>query len=462
MSKQVALAFRRFESIIENSDENHESFIEKSSPKSEANTYIMPNSTFKSKFPQSQQKLSGLALASFIAKRTALEFKQKAELKNDPHSIAAKEMNDMNIEFKKPPLESISELEFKQHNGPRRILSTIAESSYLENEYNETSNITEGFMRKEPTETNSTRSQPIVEVSNQVNSLPGRDALEFKSKSDLKNGKELNETKFSSVMNTDLTQSPLSLPGSALDKAIALKNSIKNNESNLIRPHTLKEEFVDDSDQNLIVIKKKSEPIEQIQNVHIKYLKPPPLSPPGDIVIHQEPDIQLPPEPPIYIRENATPSESSNASRHFPKTIVIREAPPPMPEPIPEVHITIPGKILPPPPRQIIKERFPSRSPSPPPTVIYEKWLPHETRTRRVVYHENERSNSPSQFNDGSTSCLNLNGGVYRHCNCMNCYYFEKMNANGKYIVILLNLCRFQMQNREKNYSGSFIFCSLP
>ena len=213
--------------------------------------------------------------------------------------------------------------------------------------------------------------------------------------------------------------------GSALDKAITDKQMNENNEElSLTRPNLSVEQL--NHDPNPIVIRKKPQPIEQIQNVHLKFLKPPPLPPPGDIVIHQEPDIQLPAEPPLYIRETNRQDSSTNS---LPKTIVIRETPPLMPDPIPEVHLTIPGKVLPPPPRQVIVERFPSRSPSPPPTIVYEKWLPYEDQanSRRVVFIPNE-----SQI-DADFRCLNLEGGIYRRCNCRNCCYFENIYDRGKY-----------------------------
>jgi hypothetical protein len=131
----------------------------------------------------------------------------------------------------------------------------------------------------------------------------------------------------------------------------------------------------------LIIAKKPSQLIEQIQRIRVKYLKPPNSPPPGDIVIHQEPDIALPPVPPLVIVQPPPPPSSLSPP------IVIRETPPEMPEPIGEIHLSLPGKVLPPPPRQVIVERF-TPPPSPPPEIIHEKWLPYDESPpkRRVVY----------------------------------------------------------------------------
>ena len=58
------------------------------------------------------------------------------------------------------------------------------------------------------------------------------------------------------------------------------------------------------SDDNMEVIRKKADKVEQVQNMFIKYLKPQPLAPPGDLIISQEPDVQLPAEPPLRITQN--------------------------------------------------------------------------------------------------------------------------------------------------------------
>ena len=124
------------------------------------------------------------------------------------------------------------------------------------------------------------------------------------------------------------------------------------------------------------MITKPSPPVEQVKHINLRLLKPPPQQA-GDIVVHQEPDVQLPAAPPLHIRQK------TQDQIQLPP-MVIRERPPPT-ECIPEKHITLPGKILPPPPRQVILERLPSAPPHPQ-EVTVERWLESEPATRRVVY----------------------------------------------------------------------------
>jgi hypothetical protein len=42
---------------------------------------------------------------------------------------------------------------------------------------------------------------------------------------------------------------------------------------------------------------------DQVQNISVKYLKPPKAQAPGDLIIREEPNVQLPPAPPIIIRQ---------------------------------------------------------------------------------------------------------------------------------------------------------------
>ena len=77
----------------------------------------------------------------------------------------------------------------------------------------------------------------------------------------------------------------------------------------------------------------------------LRLLKPPAAPEAGDIIITQEPDIQLPAAPPLIVRQEP------NKSPVTPTPIVIREQPPQQPISIPSKHIVIPGKIKPPPPR---------------------------------------------------------------------------------------------------------------
>lgn len=135
-------------------------------------------------------------------------------------------------------------------------------------------------------------------------------------------------------------------------------------------------------DSNPIIINKKSnKTVEYIQELAIRYLKPPSVPPPGDIIINQLPEEISPPAPPIIIRQH--PKRPIT-----PEPIIIREAPPPRPDPVARKIITISGKRLPPPPRKVVIERLPP-IPSKPQPVIIERWLPYPEVKRRVIFNKN-------------------------------------------------------------------------
>ena len=127
-----------------------------------------------------------------------------------------------------------------------------------------------------------------------------------------------------------------------------------------------------------VIHKKSNEVVQHTQNITLKYLKPPPLAPPGDLVIRQESDVQLPAAPPLIIREPAEPPAPA-------RPIVIREEPPRKPPHLPREEITIPGRTLPAPPRQRIVEKLP-QIPAPPPPVLIERWLGYPEQTRQVRF----------------------------------------------------------------------------
>lgn len=130
-----------------------------------------------------------------------------------------------------------------------------------------------------------------------------------------------------------------------------------------------------------IIHKKNNQKIEYIQELAIRYLKPPNLPPPGDIIINQLPNEVVSPAPPIIIRQHAPRPIT-------PEPIVIREAPPSPPPSISKKIITISGKRLPPPPRKVVIERLP-QTPAKPQAVIIERWLPYTQTKRRVIFNKN-------------------------------------------------------------------------
>ena len=138
-------------------------------------------------------------------------------------------------------------------------------------------------------------------------------------------------------------------------------------------------EYLINEDANPEIITKRSqEKIEYIQELAIRYLRPPTPPAPGEIVIKQEANICTPPAPPLVIRQQ--PARPST-----PEPLVIREAPPPAPEAVGRKIITISGKRLPPPPRKVVIERL-AALPSKPQSVLIERWLPYAEVKRRVIF----------------------------------------------------------------------------
>jgi len=130
-------------------------------------------------------------------------------------------------------------------------------------------------------------------------------------------------------------------------------------------------------DPNPVVESRPTPPVQQTKNINVRLLKPPPQQA-GAIVVHQEQDVQLPAAPPLHIRQQAQPPAQL-------PPVVIRERPPPVSPPLPEKHIHLPGRILPPPDRQVIVERLPPM-PAQPQEVTIERWLDSEPARRNVVY----------------------------------------------------------------------------
>ena len=135
----------------------------------------------------------------------------------------------------------------------------------------------------------------------------------------------------------------------------------------------------EDSDPEIIT-KKASEIINYVQELAVRYLKPPTPPVPGDIVIIQESNIVTGPAPPLIVRQQPARAET-------PEPLIVREAPPQPPQKIGQKIITISGKRLPPPPRKVVIERF-AAIPSKPQNVIIERWLPYGEVKRRVIFNK--------------------------------------------------------------------------
>ena len=71
------------------------------------------------------------------------------------------------------------------------------------------------------------------------------------------------------------------------------------------------------------------------------------------------------------------------------KSMVFREKPPRTPLPIPQQTITIPGKLIAPPPRQIIIEQEEEYDENEPPhEIIIERWLAYPKQQRKVIFEK--------------------------------------------------------------------------
>lgn len=126
------------------------------------------------------------------------------------------------------------------------------------------------------------------------------------------------------------------------------------------------------------IVKTCNVPVEYSQNITVKYLKPPTPPPHGDLIIKQENDIIPAEAPPLVIRQHSVRPLT-------PEPLILREKPPTPPQVLPTQIVTLPGKVLDPPPRKIIIERM-ADLPAKPQPIIIEKWLPYGQQKRNVVF----------------------------------------------------------------------------
>ena len=119
--------------------------------------------------------------------------------------------------------------------------------------------------------------------------------------------------------------------------------------------------------------------LEYVQELAVRYLRPPTPPAPGEIVITQEADFRSGPAPPLIIRQQ--PARAAT-----PEPLVVREAPPAPPPQLGVKRIAISGRRLPPPPRKVVIERL-APLPAKPQNVIVERWLPYAAQRRRVLFN---------------------------------------------------------------------------
>lgn len=194
-----------------------------------------------------------------------------------------------------------------------------------------------------------------------------------------KKEKQISENSFSNVTDESFTSARKVSSSEPEDSSkISSSTPKESSKKNLTSTYNIKSIPLN-IDPNPIIIKKTpNDKIQYDQSISIKFLKPVTPDPPGDIIIKQNQDIQIPPVRPLIVKQKPPiPAK--------PPALVLREKPPQKPVPIPEKIITIPGKVHPPPPRKIIVERLP-KLPQLPRDIIIERWLGYNERFRRVVF----------------------------------------------------------------------------
>ena len=116
---------------------------------------------------------------------------------------------------------------------------------------------------------------------------------------------------------------------------------INKNEVNSWKGDLSIDEYEINEDLNpQVIVKPVSQQLEYVQELAIRYLRPPTPPMAGEIIITQEPNIQCKPAPPLIIRQQ--PPRVAT-----PEPLVVREVPPLPPPKIATKRIVISGKKLP-------------------------------------------------------------------------------------------------------------------
>ncbi|CAF1282368.1 unnamed protein product [Rotaria sp. Silwood1] len=111
------------------------------------------------------------------------------------------------------------------------------------------------------------------------------------------------------------------------------------------------------------------------QNIQVRFLQPPPVPPPGPLIIKEVRESQAPLPPPLRIRQQAPPVPQ-------PPPLILRERPPPPPPSQSSQTVIRKLPALPVPPRSVIIERIPAAPPRPR-DIIIERWIPYESFIKR-------------------------------------------------------------------------------
>ena len=256
------------------------------------------------------------------------------------------------------------------------------------------SNYNESFEQSEQYGTNDNVSQIAADLLNTYNTYASSNSVQsttvtsvnVRSNNGNGNGQQIRNGVYLSDVETAILRSNVPISVSETDEITVLgQRGIWANKQEVVNWRgfiPISSYQINEDDAPEIVTKKTQEQLTYIQELAVRYLRPPTPPAPGEIVITQEANTATPPAPPIILRQ-APPRPAT------PEPLVLREAPPQPPAQVGRKVITISGKRLPPPPRKVVIERL-APLPSKPQSVIVERWLPYSQVKRRVIF---QRSN---------------------------------------------------------------------
>ncbi|CAF0737672.1 unnamed protein product [Adineta steineri] len=116
-------------------------------------------------------------------------------------------------------------------------------------------------------------------------------------------------------------------------------------------------------------------PLTYTQNIRVRFLQPPPIPPPGPLIIKEVRPPQPPAPAPLRIRQQAPP-------RPQPPPLILRERPPVPPQSVASQTVVRRLAALPVPPRSTIIERI-AAAPPRPRDIIIERWVPYGAAAKR-------------------------------------------------------------------------------
>ncbi|CAF1085682.1 unnamed protein product [Adineta steineri] len=134
-------------------------------------------------------------------------------------------------------------------------------------------------------------------------------------------------------------------------------------------------------------------PVTYTQNVKIRFLQPPPIPPPGPLIIKEVRPPQPPPPPPLRVRQQAPPPPQ-------PPPLILREKPPAPPSNTGSQTVLRRLPAIPVPPRSVIIERLPALPPKPR-DIIIERWVPysHTSKRKTIVQRAEAAKDYPKPRN---------------------------------------------------------------